>query len=169
MHETAFISGPKVPVTVIKPLSGGSILINSADALAPPVIDHNTFKHPTDLDVAVLSLKKTRQFIASDPMQELGTMETSPGVNVQGYQAIADSIRSSAVSTWAHPVSTCPMMPRDIGGVVDSNLRVYGVQGLRVVDASMMPIIPAGHTASTVYAVAEKAADLIKAGDTASA
>lgn len=57
------------------------------------------------------------------------------------------------------------MMPKELGGVVDTKLRVYGVKGLRIVDASIMPIIPKGNPQSTVYAIAEKAADIIKAGD----
>ena len=165
VHETAFISGPRVPVTAIKPLSRGTILINSADPFAPPVVDYNTFKHPADLDIAVLSLRKVRQVMASSPMTQEGisTYETTAGANNgDDDESIGNFIRSAAVSTWAHPVGTCAMMPRDMGGVLDSNLKVYGVQGLRVVDASMMPMIAGGHTSTTVYAVAEKAADLIK-------
>ena len=161
VQETAFGGGQTVPVAMLKPLSRGSILINTTDPFAPPVIDYHTFKHPTDLDIAVLALKKNRQFMASGPMQELGAIEAFPGVQVQGDQAIGDSIRTFASSTWAHPVGTCAMMSRAMGGVVDSELKVYGVKGLRVVDASIMPMIPATHTSSTVYAVAEKAADLI--------
>ena len=103
--------------------------------------------------------------MASSPMTQEGiaTYETTAGANNgDDYEAIKNFIRGAAVSTWAHPVGTCAMMPRDMGGVLDSNLNVYGVQRLRVVDASMMPMIPGGHTSTTVYAVAEKAADLIK-------
>ena len=161
VQETAFGGGLTVPVAMLKPLSRGTILINTTDPFAPPVIDYQTFKHPTDLDVAIQALKKNRQFMASGPMQELGAIEAFPGVTLQGDKAIGDSIRTFASSTWAHPVGTCAMMKREMGGVLDDELKVYGVKGLRVVDASMMPMIPATHTSSTVYAVAEKAADLI--------
>lgn len=142
---------------MLKPLSRGSILINSTDPLAPPVFDYQTFAHPTDLALAVQALKKTREWMASAPMQEVGATETYPGAkNVTTDAQIAASIRTFATSTWAHPVGTLAMMKREYGGVVDARLCVYGVRGLRVVDASIMPIIPATHTSSTVYAVAEK-------------
>lgn len=76
---------------------------------------------------------------------------------------VEGALRNGTLSSWQHPVGTSAMMPRVLGGVVDSELRVYGVEGVRVVDASVMPIGPASHTSSTVHAVAEKAADLIKA------
>ena len=156
VQEVAFGGGNTIPGAMLKPLSRGSILINSTDPLAPPVFNYNTFAHPADLDIAVLALKKTRAFMASGPMQEVGALESFPGAQVQGDEAIANSIRTFATSTWAHPVGTAAMMKKEYGGVVDPQLKVYGVKGLRVVDASIMPLIPATHTSSTVYAVAEK-------------
>lgn len=69
------------------------------------------------------------------------------------------------VDTENHHAGTASMLPRELGGVVDSKLRVYGVEGLRIVDASVMPMIPAAHLQDTVYAVAEMAADLILQAD----
>ncbi|KAL8950668.1 MAG: hypothetical protein Q9222_003305 [Ikaeria aurantiellina] len=164
VHELAAAGNEAVPLVLIKPLSRGSILINSTDPLADPVIDYGTFQHPTDIQVAIAMYKKFRQFVAAEPWKAVGLAESSPGPSVQGDAAIEAAIRNITVSSWQHPVGTCAMLPRKLGGVVDSKLRVYGVKGLRVVDASVMPIIPATHTSSTVYAVAEKAADLIKQG-----
>lgn len=71
-------------------------------------------------------------------------------------------VRRTATSMW-YPTNTCLMLPRAKGGVVDDRLRVYGTRNVRVVDASMMPLVPRANTQATVYAVAEKAADIIKA------
>lgn len=154
--EVAFGGTRTIPIAIMKPLSRGSILINSVDPLAAPVIDYRTFSHPADLDVAVVALKKTREFINSEPLKQLGTVEATPGAKIQSDQAIANAIRGLATSTWQHPVGTLSMMKREYGGVLDPELRVYGLLNVRVVDASMMPLIPAAHTSSTVYAVAEK-------------
>ena len=163
VQEVAFGGGDTVPIAMLKPLSRGTVTINSTDPFAAPVFDYGTFSHPADLEIAVQALKKTREWMNSAPMQEVGAKETFPGANITSDADIAASIRTFATSTWAHPSGSCSMMKREFGGVVDSELRVYGVKGLRIVDASIMPMIPGTHTSSTVYAVAEKAADMIKA------
>jgi choline dehydrogenase-like flavoprotein len=86
-----------------------------------------------------------------------------PGGDVVSDAGLEEWIRGAA-STLYHPAGSCRMGRREEGGVVDEELRVYGVQGLRVVDASVMPVLPASHTMTTVYAVAERAADIIKRG-----
>ena len=166
VQEVAFGGGDTVPIAMLKPLSRGHIRINTTDPSAAPVFDYGTFKHPTDLHIAVQALKKTREWMKSAPMQEVGASETYPGTNVTTDAQIAAAIRTFATSTWAHPTCSCSMMKREYGGVVDPLLRVYGVEGLRIVDASIMPMIIGSHTSSTVYAVAEKAADIIKAAQT---
>lgn len=161
--EVAWAGGNTVSVAMIRPFSRGTMNINSTNPNAPPVVDFGTFSHPTDLTVAVESLKKVRAWMASGPMQEIDAVETYPGTNVSTDAQIAASIKTFATSSWQHPTSSCAMLPEKLGGVVDSQLRVYGVKNLRIVDASIFPMSVGGHTSATVYAVAEKAADIIKA------
>ncbi len=99
--------------------------------------------------------------MAAGPMrEEVGAMEVFPGANVTTDAQIEEAIRNAGSSTWAHPVGTASMMPRRLGGVVDPRLCVYGTSGLRVVDASVMPLVPGTHTASPVFAVADHAASI---------
>ena len=157
VQETAFGGGQTVPLAFVKPLSRGSITISSTDPAAAPVIDHQTFSHPIDIAVAVASFKKNREFFNAPAIKgELGAVEANPGVTVTSDDAIEKSIRGQAVGTWAHPVGSLPMMKEEYGGIVDPRLFVYNVKNLRVIDASIMPMIPATHTSWPVYAIAEK-------------
>jgi len=163
VEEVAWAGYASVCNVLIRPLSRGTIMINTTDSRKPPLYDFGTFSHPSDLEVAVRTLEKVREWIASPSMQALGPIEILPGASSDDSdEAIAAAIRGFATSSWQHPTSSCSMLKRELGGVVDSQLRVYGVQGLRVVDASIFPMAIGGHTSSTVYAVAEKAADIIK-------
>lgn len=97
-------------------------------------------------------------------LKDLGPVITNPDpATVKSDEDIRAAARVNVVPTLAHPSYTCAMMKREHGGVVDAQLRVYGVKGLSIVDASVIPLIPATHLSSTVYAVVEKAADIIKA------
>jgi choline dehydrogenase-like flavoprotein len=154
--EIAWEGGDTIPLAIIRPSSRGSININTTDPTAAPIIDFNTFSHPIDIAIAIASVKKIREWASSPPMQAIGTVETFPGANVSSDKEIEEAIRNAATSSWQHPTSTTAMMKRGLGGVVDAELRVYGTKGLRVVDAGVFPMSVAGHSSSSVYAVAEK-------------
>ncbi|GAB1319875.1 Cyclase atC [Madurella fahalii] len=155
--------------SLMKPLSRGTVLISSTDphpAEAVPLLDPDALTHPFDARVAVLGFKLSRRFIASPSLAGLEPEELSPGPRAATDEELELALRQRVASpSNAHPCGTAAMMPRQLGGVVDERLRVYGVSGLRVVDASVLPVIPAGNLQATMYAVAEKAADVIRDRD----
>ena len=163
--EITFGGAPSVPVALQKPLSRGTIHIDSKDAdpSIPPLIDFNTGSNPVDLLLLARALQKAREFMAAESVASLEPVELSPGPTLDSDAEIEAAMRESLLSpSFDHPVGTASMMPRELGGVVDGQLRVYGVEGLWVVDASVMPMLPAAHTQATVYAVAERAAEIIQ-------
>lgn len=109
----------------------------------------------------VAAVKKLRALMATTSMQKLGPVELTPGANVTSDDEIRAALKKQVQPTYSHLTSTCSMMKREYGGVVGPDLLVYGVQSLSIVDASIMPLIPATHISSTVYAVAEKVSVLV--------
>lgn len=154
--------------SLLHPLSRGSSHISSTDPIAPPEIDPRYLSHPLDVEVFARRIMAL-EFLAKTP--PLATYLKPDGRRAQEYEGknahvttlekARDYVRETTLTN-NHPVGTCAMLPLEKGGVVDARLRVYGVQGLRVVDSSIMPLIPRGHIVTSVYTVAEKAADLIK-------
>ncbi|KAH9905822.1 alcohol oxidase [Xylariomycetidae sp. FL2044] len=163
VQESGFNGAAVVPITVVKPLSRGSVKINSTSILSPPIFDWGALTYETDLDIMVLALQANSRLMASEPMQLLSPVELVPGSNATSEEELKAGLRGMIQPTYSHPCCTCAMLPRALGGVVGSDLLVHGTRRLSVVDASVMPLIPAAHTSATVYAVAEKAADIIKA------
>lgn len=152
-----FTLGP----TLIRPESRGHIRLRSGDALSAPEIQPNYLSAQGDLRLLVEGIKVCRRIAHGNAMDLYRGEESHPGAQVQTDAEIADYVRRSAETVY-HPVGTC-RMGNDASAVVDSQLRVRGVAGLRVVDASIMPVIVGGNTNAPVIMIAEKAAQLIRA------
>jgi choline dehydrogenase-like flavoprotein len=154
----AFTLGP----VLVSPKSRGTVRLRSADPAAKPRILTNSLSEPEDLAALVAGVKLAREIAAAGPLGEAASREIFPGSYVQDDADIEAFVRHR-VDLLYHPVGTC-RMGTDDGAVVDPHLRVRGIDGLRVVDASIMPVIPGGNTNAPTIMVAERAADLIKQG-----
>ncbi|KAL4965816.1 GMC family oxidoreductase [Aspergillus stella-maris] len=146
------------------PLSRGSVHLASADPKAAPVIDSGILRHPADVELQArhsMWMEKIPETEAMSPLlkaegERLHTPERLTDLRK------AEGLCKELVLSMYHVSGTCAMMPAEDGGVVDPRLKVYGTSNLRVVDASIFPLVPRGNIQATVFAVAEKAADLIK-------
>jgi len=147
------------------PLSRGSVHIASAAAGDKPVIDAGYYKKDLDLEMHARHVRFIEKIISTEPLASFlktgGKRSPSFATIGSDLEAAKGYIQRTMISGW-HPCGTCAMLPKDKGGVVNERLVVHGTKNLRVVDASIMPLICRGNTQSTVYAVAERAADLIK-------
>jgi choline dehydrogenase len=156
-----------IMAALVAPLSRGNVTIKSTNTDDLPLINPNWLTSPTDQQVAIAGYKRVRQAFASKAMQPVlaDPVEYFPGPTVQTDAEILETIRNT-VHTVYHASGTCKMgKADDASAVVDSAGRVFGTQGLRVVDTSIFPLLPPGHPQSTVYALAEKIAAGILAGN----
>ncbi|MBJ7309322.1 GMC family oxidoreductase [Rugamonas sp. CCM 8940] len=145
----------------LRPTSRGHVRIGSADSYAAPKISPMYLSTPEDRHVAAAALALTRRIVAAPALRQYVPEEFKPGL---AYQSEAELAQAAAAigTTIFHPVGTCRMgRAGDAGAVVDSQLRVFGVAGLRVVDASVMPTITSGNTNSPTIMIAEKAAQMV--------
>lgn len=142
-----------------QPQSIGSVSLRSNNPLDPPVIRANYLASDTDLQVLVKGITLGRELIHTHAFAGLRDQELTPGPEVTTEQGLREYIRNTCFTVW-HPSCTCKM-GRDTMAVVDPQLRVYGVEGLRVVDSSIMPRMVSGNIQATVYMIGEKAADMI--------
>lgn len=148
-------------VDVLRPFSRGTVTLASTDPRAAPVIDPNFLSDERDLELLVKGVQKQQAILESSPFDGIrGKMLYH--VDSKDKAAIIADIRNRA-DTQYHPVGTCKMGPdADPMAVVDDQLRVHGMQGLRVIDASIMPTVCGGNTNAPTIMIAEKAADLIR-------
>ena len=153
--------GFTIGAAALKPKSRGVITLRSNDPLAPPVIQPNYCSDEEGEDICVLieGIRWARQIVARQEFASLAGAEITPGAEVNSNDDLAAYLRQNA-QTYFHPVGTCKMGV-DQMAVVDPQLRVRGVERLRVVDASVMPSIPRANTNAATIMIAEKAADLI--------
>jgi choline dehydrogenase len=151
-----------VGVSMIRQDSRGVVSLRSADPLDPPRILFNLFKERSDLQRMVRGIRAARRIYAQEPLQRFVGEELVPGHQVQSDAELEKFVLEVGAIT-QHPVGTCRMgIDRDPGAVVDADLKVRGIQALRVIDASIMPNVPGGNTNAPTVMIAEKGADMIR-------
>jgi choline dehydrogenase-like flavoprotein len=151
--------GFALSVVHLYPRSRGRVSLASPDPRVPPAVDPKLLSDPDDLTPTLRGLEFSRRIIAAPPFARYRAIEVQPGPAAQDEAALAAYVRRAAY-TVHHPVGSC-RMGTDANAVVDAELRVHGVAGLRVVDASVFPRILGGNTNAAVVMVAEKAADML--------
>ena len=146
----------------LRPTSRGSIHIQSDQAAAAPVIAPNYLSTDEDRRVAIDSLRLARRIVSAPALRQYHPQEWLPGAASQTDSELLDAAAKIGTTIF-HPVGTCAMgVDTDAGAVVDAQLRVHGLSGLRIADASVMPTITSGNTNSPTIMIAERAADLIR-------
>jgi choline dehydrogenase-like flavoprotein len=160
-RQTVFGHGYSSHVCLLRPMSRGSVTLADRDPMSAPLIDPNFFGHPDDMPRLVRGFRLLREIMRQPALARLGGHELARSANATSDAEIEAFIRAYA-DTIYHPVGTCRMGPGAMD-VVGPDLRIHGLDGIRVVDASIMPRVIGGNTNAPVIMVAEKAADMIKA------
>ncbi|KAJ5105514.1 glucose-methanol-choline oxidoreductase [Penicillium alfredii] len=148
------------------PFSRGSVHISSANPEDQQTVDPCFFSHPLDQDIMARNLMDVERMHRHEPLAQYvkpNGRRNHPDAFLTDLESAKKYLRDTATTTY-HPSGTAAMLPLESGGVVDDSLRVYGTTNVRVCDASIMPLIPAANIMTTVYAVAERTADIIKSG-----
>ncbi|KAG8770497.1 hypothetical protein FRC16_006328 [Serendipita sp. 398] len=170
-YDTGYPDMIGVLVWTLLPFSRGTVKITSSDPFAKPYTTVNYFGIDMDLTIQSASSKLVRKLFKTAPLSNLSSGESIPGFSTvpdqNGNGGSDQSWKNWAKNTFSpvnHPIGTCAMMRRDLGGVVDGRLKLYDAQNVRIVDASVMPTQISAHLSSTLYGIAEKVADMIKNG-----
>jgi len=153
------VVGYVIAASVMRPFSRGSVRLSGPDAGDRPIVDPNYFGDARDLSTLVGALRVARRIGGASAYEPWRSAEAAPGPAAGDDDALGNFAKA-AYQSYFHPVGTCAMGDTDMS-VVDSELRVHGISGLRIADGSVMPSIPSANTAATVYAIAERAAELI--------
>ncbi|KAF7304381.1 Glucose oxidase [Mycena chlorophos] len=168
-YDTGYPDDLGIDMWQLLPFSRGSVKISSTDPFVYPTVAVNYFSVSMDLDMQIAGARLARRILSAPPLSSLSTGETVPGSAVpdkgaqRGTDAAWKKWITNGFSSVAHPIGTAAMMRKELGGVVNAQLLVYNTTNVRVVDASVLPMQVSAHLSSTLYGVAEKAADLIKA------
>ena len=144
----------------LRPTSTGRITLRSSDPYDHPVIDANYLATEKDRRDAVTCVREAREIGEADALAPYREREVRPGPDVQSDEEILEFVRETT-DTGYHPCGTCKM-GQDEMAVVDDDLRVHGLEGLRVIDASIMPNVPSGNTNAPTIAIAERGAAILK-------
>jgi choline dehydrogenase len=146
---------------LVSPKARGQVWLRSADPVAKPRIITNTLSEPEDLESMIAGMRLAREIAAQPQLQEITVTELKPGPTTVDREELEADLRKRLMLIY-HPVGTARMSDTHSEAVVDSQLRVHGMCGLRVIDASIMPIIVGGNTNAPTIMIAERGADLIR-------
>lgn len=150
-------------VSIMHPLSRGTVQITTLDPFLQPAIDPRWASHPLDMTTLVAALQFNQALLYTPSLAELQPSYEAAGVPPNPTSEFLTDWIKRGIRTEFHSSGTAAMAPLAHGGVVDPSLLVYGTTNLRVVDTSIFPLVPGAHLQAVVYGVAEKAADIIKA------
>ncbi|KAG5727268.1 L-sorbose 1-dehydrogenase [Termitomyces sp. T112] len=153
-------------VYLVRPLSTGSVLLRTSNPFDLPIVNPNYLKVPEDAVKLMRGVRLLLKIAQTEPLasyldQDFRRPDLDHGTHLKSDEEMLELVKER-VETVYHPACTCRMAPPEMNGVVDSQLRVYGIHGLRVCDTSVYPWIVSGHTAGACYAMAEKLADILK-------
>jgi choline dehydrogenase len=146
---------------LVSPKARGQVWLRSADPTAKPRILTNTLSAPEDVESMIAGMRLAREIASQGPLREIVVKELKPGPETVEREELEADLRRRLMLIY-HPVGTARMSDTHGEAVVDSQLRVHGLEGLRVIDASVMPTIVGGNTNAPTIMIAEKAADMIR-------
>jgi choline dehydrogenase-like flavoprotein len=142
---------------LLHPLSRGTVRLNTTAPLTQPILNYRAGSNPVDMDLHLAHVRYLRGLLNTPTMLSHSASETVPGADVAASDDLLRAyVRANSTLSFMHPCCTAAMMPKSKGGVVGTDLRVYGAKGLRVVDMSVLPLLPGAHLSATAYAVGEK-------------
>lgn len=156
------VPGTTATVCYLRPKSRGHVHIRSADPREAPAFVHNYLAEEEDRRAIIAAVRKTRAIFEAPVLEPWRREELIPGADVQSDEDILEFVRNTGESVY-HPVGTCKMGDDEMA-VVDQHLKVHGLEGLRVADASVMPTIISGNTNATAVLIGERCADFILSG-----